>query len=75
MIVIPTRLGMINPQAILLGMSLLETRFMSPEDFEKMKLKPEVQLVQVSRGKPLAHYLRYEALNPIHLFTIKKEGK
>lgn len=37
MIVIPTRLGMINPQAILLGMSLLETRFMSPEDFEKMK--------------------------------------
>ncbi|MDC0254714.1 precorrin-6y C5,15-methyltransferase (decarboxylating) subunit CbiE [Bacteriovoracales bacterium] len=43
--------------------------------FEKIKLKPEVQLVQVSRGKPLAHYLRYEALNPIHLFTVKKEGK
>ena len=33
---------------------------------------PEVQLIQVSRGKKLAHYLRYDALNPIHLFTVTK---
>lgn len=35
---------------------------------------PELTLVQVSRGKPLAHYLRYEAHNPIHLFSLQKPG-
>lgn len=32
----------------------------------------DVQLIQVSRGQKLASYKRYEALNPIHLFTITK---
>jgi precorrin-6Y C5,15-methyltransferase (decarboxylating) len=35
-------------------------------------LVPEVTLVQVSRGVPLARYQRYEALNPIHLIAASK---
>jgi len=30
-------------------------------------------LVQIARGAPLAHHLRYEALNPIHVFSATKE--
>ncbi|MGH8548850.1 MAG: precorrin-6y C5,15-methyltransferase (decarboxylating) subunit CbiE [Methylococcales bacterium] len=36
-------------------------------------LTPEVTLLQVSRAEPLAHYLRYEALNPIQIFAVSKE--
>jgi precorrin-6Y C5,15-methyltransferase (decarboxylating) len=35
-------------------------------------LVPEVTLLQISRAEPLAHYLRYEALNPIHIFAVTK---
>jgi precorrin-6Y C5,15-methyltransferase (decarboxylating) len=35
-------------------------------------LTPEVTLVQVSRAAPLASYLRYEALNPIQIFTVTR---
>ena len=35
-------------------------------------LVPEVTLLQVSRAEPLAHYLRYEALNPIQIFAVTK---
>ncbi len=35
-------------------------------------LAPEVTLLQVSRAEPLAHYLRYEALNPIQIFAVTK---
>jgi precorrin-6Y C5,15-methyltransferase (decarboxylating) len=35
-------------------------------------LTPEVTLLNVARGEPLAHYLRYEALNPIHIFAATK---
>ncbi|EMM75051.1 bifunctional cobalt-precorrin-7 (C(5))-methyltransferase/cobalt-precorrin-6B (C(15))-methyltransferase [Leptospira santarosai] len=40
--------------------------------FKKLNLVPEVTLLNVSRGQPLADYLRYEALNPIHIFKITK---
>jgi len=33
---------------------------------------PEVMLLNLARGEPLAHYLRYEALNPIHIFAATK---
>jgi precorrin-6B C5,15-methyltransferase / cobalt-precorrin-6B C5,C15-methyltransferase len=33
---------------------------------------PEITLLQVSRGEPLAHYMRYEAMNPIHIFAVEK---
>lgn len=35
-------------------------------------LTPEVLLVQISRAEPLAHYLRFEALNPIQIFAVEK---
>jgi precorrin-6Y C5,15-methyltransferase (decarboxylating) len=35
-------------------------------------ITPEVTLLNVARGEPLAHYLRYEALNPIHIFAATK---
>lgn len=34
----------------------------------------EVVMLQSSVSKPLAHYQRYQAENPIHLFVITKEG-
>jgi precorrin-6B C5,15-methyltransferase / cobalt-precorrin-6B C5,C15-methyltransferase len=34
--------------------------------------EPEVTLVQISRGAALAHYQRYEALNPIHILAADK---
>jgi len=38
-------------------------------------LVPEVTLLQVSRAEPLAHYLRYEALNPIQIFAVSKPAQ
>ena len=35
-------------------------------------LVPEVTLVNIARGEPLAQYVRYEALNPIHIFAVTK---
>src|SRR5205823_1386132 len=40
--------------------------------FRARSLDPEITLVQISRGVPLAHYKRYEALNPIHIFAVEK---
>ncbi|TGJ98433.1 precorrin-6y C5,15-methyltransferase (decarboxylating) subunit CbiE [Leptospira langatensis] len=40
--------------------------------FRELGYLPEVTLVQISRGQKLADYLRYEALNPIHIFKIRK---
>jgi len=40
--------------------------------FRARSLEPEVTLLQVSRGVPLARYQRYEALNPIHVIAVTK---
>jgi precorrin-6Y C5,15-methyltransferase (decarboxylating) len=40
--------------------------------FRKRELVPEVTLLQISRAEPLAHYLRYEAQNPIQIFAVTK---
>jgi precorrin-6B C5,15-methyltransferase / cobalt-precorrin-6B C5,C15-methyltransferase len=40
--------------------------------FRSRSLTPEVTLVQISRGVPLARYQRYEALNPIHILAVEK---
>ncbi|MBI3768377.1 MAG: precorrin-6y C5,15-methyltransferase (decarboxylating) subunit CbiE [Deltaproteobacteria bacterium] len=40
--------------------------------FRRRGIVPEVTLLQVSRAEPLAHYLRYEALNPIQIFAVEK---
>lgn len=42
------------------------------QSLRKRGLVPEVTLLQVSRAEPLAHYLRYEALNPIQIFAVEK---
>ncbi|AOP36529.1 precorrin-6Y C5,15-methyltransferase [Leptospira tipperaryensis] len=45
------------------------------QSFKKLGMMPEVTLLNISRGQPLADYLRYEALNPIHIFkVVKPEG-
>jgi precorrin-6B C5,15-methyltransferase / cobalt-precorrin-6B C5,C15-methyltransferase len=40
--------------------------------FRDRALQPEVLLLNVARGEPLAGYLRYEALNPIHVFAVSR---
>ncbi len=40
--------------------------------FKEKEMNPEVTLLNVARGEPLARYLRYEALNPIQIFAVKK---
>jgi precorrin-6Y C5,15-methyltransferase (decarboxylating) len=45
------------------------------ETYQAMRargLVPEVTLLQVARSEPLAHYQRYEALNPIQIFAVTK---
>jgi precorrin-6Y C5,15-methyltransferase (decarboxylating) len=41
--------------------------------FKKRGLEPDITLVQIARGVPLASYRRYEALNPIHVMCVEKE--
>ncbi|ASV07979.1 cobalamin biosynthesis bifunctional protein CbiET [Leptospira interrogans serovar Canicola] len=45
------------------------------QSFKNLKLVPEVTLLNVSRGRVLKDYLRYEALNPIHILKIKNPEK
>jgi precorrin-6Y C5,15-methyltransferase (decarboxylating) len=45
------------------------------QSFRKRGLVPDVTLLQVSRAEPLAHYLRYEALNPIQIFAVEKPSE
>jgi precorrin-6Y C5,15-methyltransferase (decarboxylating) len=40
--------------------------------FKKRELQPDVIMLNVSRAEPLARYLRWEALNPIHIFAVEK---
>ena len=40
---------------------------------KEKKLETEISQVNISRGVPLAHYHRYEALNPIHIFSMNKK--
>jgi precorrin-6Y C5,15-methyltransferase (decarboxylating) len=40
--------------------------------FRRRNIDPEITLLNVSRGEPLARYMRYEAQNPIHIFAVTK---
>lgn len=53
----------------------LENAAETYQALRKRGLVPEVTLLQVSRAEPLAHYLRYEALNPIQIFAIEKPSQ
>ena len=48
---------------------------MAYETFRAMDMQPNIIMMSVSRGMPLARYMRYEAQNPIHIFSVIKEGK
>lgn len=50
----------------------LENAAESYQAIRERELIPEVTLLQVSRAEPLAHYLRYEALNPIQVLAVTK---
>ena len=50
----------------------LENAAESYQAIRERDLVPEVTLLQVSRAEPLAHYLRYEALNPIQVLAVTK---
>ncbi len=52
----------------------LENAAESYQAIRERELIPEVTLLQVSRAEPLAHYLRYEALNPIQVLAVTKPG-
>lgn len=45
------------------------------QTFRQRGLVPDVTLLQVSRAEPLAHYLRYESLNPIQIFAVEKPSQ
>lgn len=48
------------------------------ETYQTLRTKglvPDVTLLQVSRAEPLAHYLRYESLNPIQIFVVEKPSR
>jgi precorrin-6Y C5,15-methyltransferase (decarboxylating) len=40
------------------------------QTFRSRGILPELTVLNISRGQKLAHYLRYEALNPIHIFSV-----
>jgi len=40
--------------------------------FQDLGLKPNIMLVNIARAVPLARFLRYEAQNPIHIFSVEK---
>jgi precorrin-6B C5,15-methyltransferase / cobalt-precorrin-6B C5,C15-methyltransferase len=42
------------------------------QTMRRLGVVPDVTLIQISRGEPLARYLRYEALNPIQMFALQK---
>ncbi len=50
----------------------LENSAESYQAFRNKGLLPEVTLVQISRAEPLAHYMRFEAMNPIQILTVEK---
>jgi precorrin-6Y C5,15-methyltransferase (decarboxylating) len=50
----------------------LENSAEAYQALRRRELVPEVTLLQVSRAEPLAHYLRYEAQNPIQIFAVTR---
>jgi len=50
----------------------LETVQETYQYFKRAGIKAEVTQVNISKAVPLAHYHRYEAMNPIHIFCVTK---
>jgi len=73
--IIDVALARLKPGGRLVANAItLENAGEAYQAFRRRELVPEVTLLQVSRGEPLARYLRYEALNPIQIFAVTKPG-
>jgi len=71
--IIEVALERLKPDGRLVANAItLENAAEAYQTFRRRDLVPEVTLLQVSRGEPLARYLRYEALNPIQIFAVTK---
>ncbi|MDA7980255.1 MAG: precorrin-6y C5,15-methyltransferase (decarboxylating) subunit CbiE [Pirellulales bacterium] len=44
----------------------------SYQAFKEIQAKPNVMQVNIARGAPVAIYTRYDALNPVHIFSATK---
>lgn len=74
--IIEVCLGRLRPRGRLVVAAVtLENVSEAYGTFRDLDILPEVTLLNLSRGKKLARYLRYEALNPIHLFAVTKAAE
>jgi precorrin-6Y C5,15-methyltransferase (decarboxylating) len=63
----------LKPGGVIVGYAVTVDSTCELHQWSKKNQAPtHVQLVNVSNGVPLAHYTRYQAENPIHLFTFTK---
>ncbi|KJY81331.1 bifunctional cobalt-precorrin-7 (C(5))-methyltransferase/cobalt-precorrin-6B (C(15))-methyltransferase [Vibrio nigripulchritudo] len=63
----------LKPGGVIVGSAVTVDSTCELHQWSKESQAPtHVQLVTVSNGVPLAHYTRYQAENPIHLFTFTK---
>jgi precorrin-6Y C5,15-methyltransferase (decarboxylating) len=74
--IIETALERLRPGGRLVANAItLENAHEAYSSLRRHGLVPEVALLQVSRAEPLAHYLRFEALNPIQIFAATKPSE
>ncbi|WP_216829518.1 precorrin-6y C5,15-methyltransferase (decarboxylating) subunit CbiE [Alkalihalobacterium elongatum] len=61
---------------IVLNAATIETLYLANETFKELGFETSINLVQISRSKPILHMNRFEGLNPIYIITaIKKEDQ
>lgn len=71
--IIDVALARLRPGGRLVANAItLENAHEAYASLRRHELVPDVTLLQVARAEPLAHYLRYEALNPIQIFAVTK---
>lgn len=71
--IIDTALERLRPGGRLVANAItLENAGEIYQSLRRRELVPDVTLLQVSRSEPLAHYQRYEALNPIQMFAVTR---
>ncbi|MEO5968530.1 MAG: precorrin-6y C5,15-methyltransferase (decarboxylating) subunit CbiE [Bdellovibrionia bacterium] len=72
--IIQVCLGRLKPKGRLVVNAItLDNVAEAYQAFRAQGMVPELSVLNISRGQKLAHYLRYEALNPIHIFSVTKD--
>lgn len=65
--------SVLNPDgAMVVNAITLENVAEAYAGFKELGLTPEITLLQVARSAPVGPYQRYDALNPIHIFSARK---